>query len=272
MKLGVLIPCRNEEALIERKLANLARCAGIEEARVVVVDDGSEDGTAQKARAAGARVVQNRERPGKPGALRTGIAALAGCELLVLTDADVLLEERALAELAAAFEREPGLAMACGAQRFTRGATAYDRWTARVRALESRFGALFSVHGQLLAWRASLGLVPTLGFAADDLDLMLQARRQGRVRLVRTAVFLEEKCAPGPRAEEQALRRARAYVQFVRAHERPLPGLAGALQWQFYRRAPFCWPARTHLGRVIARAAELEARSSQPERWDMARS
>jgi glycosyltransferase involved in cell wall biosynthesis len=240
---------------------------------VVVVDDGSEDGTAEKARAAGARVVRNRERPGKPGALRTGIAELAGCELLVLTDADVLLEPRALSELAAAFEREPGLAMACGAQRFTNGSTAYDRWTARVRRLESRCGMLFSVHGQLLAWRAALDLVPTLGIAADDLDLMLQARRRGRVRLVDSAVFLEEKCAPGPLADEQALRRARAYVQFVRAQRAGLSGAAGWLQWQFYRRVPLLVPARgSRIGRVIARAAELEARSTLPERWDMARS
>jgi glycosyltransferase involved in cell wall biosynthesis len=272
VKLGVLIPCRNEAAVIERKLANLARCEGIGSARVVVVDDESQDGTAEKALAAGVRVVRNRERPGKPGALRTGIAELAGCELIVLTDADVLLEERALVELSAAFEREPRLAMACGAQRFTNGSQPWDRWTARARRLESRFGVLFSVHGQLLAWRAGLGLVPTLGIAADDLDLMLQARAHGRVRLVSSAVFLEEKCAPGARADEQALRRARAYVQLVRAQRNPLRGLVGALQWQFYRRAPFCVPSRSRLGRVIARAAELEARSSLPERWDMARS
>jgi GT2 family glycosyltransferase len=272
VKLGVLIPCRNEAAVIERKLANLARCEGIAGAHVVVVDDGSEDGTAEKALAAGVRVVRNRERPGKPGALRTGIAELAGCELFVLTDADVLLEPGALLELAAAFEREPALAMACGAQRFASGSTAYDRWTARVRRLESRFGRLFSVHGQLLAWRAGLGLVPTLGIAADDLDLMLQARRHGRVRLVPSAVFLEEKCAAGPLADEQALRRARAYVQLVRARRSPLRGLLGSLQWQFYARAPFCVPSRSRLGRVIARAVELEAHSTLPERWDMARS
>jgi hypothetical protein len=31
-------------------------------------------------------------------------------------------------------------------------------------------------------------------------------------------------------------------------------------------------PARSRLGRVIARAAELETRSTLSERWDMARS
>ena len=29
-------------------------------------------------------------------------------------------------------------------------------------------GRVFSVHGQLLAWRADLGLAPTRGLAADD--------------------------------------------------------------------------------------------------------
>ena len=45
--------------------------------------------------------------------------------------------------------------------RHGRAAAGWDRWTARARRLESRFGALFSVHGQLLAWRAELGLLPS---------------------------------------------------------------------------------------------------------------
>ena len=257
MRLFVLIPCRNEERVIARKLENLRAIAWPAAAaphRVVVVDDGSQDQTALLARDFVAEfrpdaelcVIQNTQRAGKPGAMRCGLELLEpGFELVVLSDADVELADAALTALAAAFEREPRLGMACGAQRFvgvdgTGDASAgWDRWTARVRQLESRLGALYSVHGQLLAWRARLGLLPRLGIAADDIALALEVRAKGlRVELVRDAVFLERKTPPGPDAEAQALRRARAYLQVVRAVRPRLPGRLGRLQCALYRALP----------------------------------
>ena len=286
--LGVIVPCRDEAAVIERKLANLARLDWPPAARahrVVVVDDGSRDASADRARALLARdfagaalqaqVVPNGVRPGKSGAVEQGLRTLGDdVDLLVLTDADVVLERGALARLARAFGEDPALGMACGAQRFVRDLAAdgralgadggavrpaaglYDRLTARVRALESRRGRLFSVHGQLLAWRRALHLVPTAGYAADDLDLMLQARQAGaRIRLVDGARFLEVKTPAGPAREAQALRRARAYVQLLR-HPRLAelsrrgPPLA-RLQVQAYRWLPTSAPWWVPLGLVL---------------------
>lgn len=276
--LGVVVPCRDEAAVIDRKLANLARLkwpSARAAHRVVVVDDGSSDETAARAAASAGllescgvtlEVVANDERPGKAGALRAGLRALAGkADLLVLTDADVVLEPEALGVLERAFASDPSLGLACGAQRFVRdladdgspvasdgaaprpAAGLYDRLTAWVRRLESRAGRLFSVHGQLLAWRASLGLEPTPGYAADDLDLMLQARLAGAdVRLVAGARFLEVKTPVGPARETQALRRARAYVQLLE-HPRlaQVARRGGALEraqvWA-YRRLPTAAP------------------------------
>ncbi len=345
LTVGILVPCRNEAAVIGRKLANLARTiwpgTDATSHRIVVVDDHSDDGTREQAEElcerlfAGspnveARVVANEVRPGKPGAVRQGLAALAGVDLIVLTDADVVLGEDALYELERAFRADPRLAMACGAPRHVvavpadgtrpRGANAestaspYDRITACVRGVESRFGALFSVHGQLLAWRAALGLRPSFGIAADDLDLMLQVRSRGcapsAVRLVPEATFYEAKPAPGPLADEQALRRARAYVQIARAERHPHGGGASRLQWLAYRRLPlaapwllplaivggllslalvapgpagslgalvalgFVLPPGRRLCRLLAlirRAGRLERETPVAERWEMAR-
>jgi len=57
---------------------------------ILVVDDGSGDGTAAVARAAGARVVSHRENRGKGVALRTGMALAlsAGFDVVVTVDAD----------------------------------------------------------------------------------------------------------------------------------------------------------------------------------------
>jgi len=279
--LGVIVPCRNEAAVIERKIGSLALAHWPEAARaqrLVVVDDGSLDETPKMAREACERlfdprsiravVVSNAVRPGKAGAILTGLRELArdgAPDLVVLTDADVVCEPEALIELALAFERDPRLGLACAAQRFVEDLAhdgtcraadlgeprsaggLYDAWTARVRALESRTGALFSVHGQLCAWRASLGLAPSEGIAADDLDLMLQARCAGmHVARVERARFLEVKTPPGARRDEQALRRARAYVQFL-GHPRmaELAECGGALRraqvWA-YRRLPTAAP------------------------------
>ena len=87
LRLGVLVPCRNEAEVIGRKLANLARALWPQGAShaLVVVDDGSQDETTQRAREACARlfpegsgvtatVVSNGVRPGKPGAVRQGVS------------------------------------------------------------------------------------------------------------------------------------------------------------------------------------------------------
>ena len=74
------------------------------------------------------------------------------------------------------------------------------------------------MHGQLLAWRRDLEVLPALGVAADDLDLMLQVRARGlAVRLVPAARFHERKPAPGRARDLQALRRARAGFACLRA-------------------------------------------------------
>jgi len=278
MRCLVVIPCRDEAAVVRRKLANLARCAWPASAaphRIVVVDDGSHDRTGALARDAVAQlfagrtdvevlVVANDVRPGKPGAVRAGLArGEHGFDLVVLTDADVVCATDALVALTAAFQRDPRLALACAAQRFVddlaadgacaaadggavrAAAGTFDAWTARVRRLESRAGALFSVHGQLAAWRADLGLAPTFGVAADDIDLRFQVKSRTneprRVELVDGAVFLEVKTCDGAARREQSLRRARAWFQVVRGSIPTHGALERAQAW-LYRVGPRAAP------------------------------
>jgi len=331
MRLFVLIPCRNEARVIARKLENLRGLrfpAAAAPHRVIVVDDHSSDDTRALAAAFGAelqsgvglRVIASADRPGKPGAMRAGLALLEpGFDLVVLSDADVLLEPDSLLALSQAFEARAELGMACGAQVFLdplSGAQAgapWDRWTARWRALESRAGALYSVHGQLLAWRAALALVPPLGVAADDIALALEVRARGlRVERVPRAVFIEHKTPAGADADAQAVRRARAYLQVVRAVRPRLPSALGRVQCALYRELPPMAPLLTWIaccvlalggaallngwwrtlpaalivmallsppGRrwlalmgIIARARRLERSGPQPEAWEMSRS
>jgi dolichol-phosphate mannosyltransferase len=87
--ISVVVPARDEAERIGPCLAGLAGDRDLLE--VVVVDDGSTDGTAQVARAHGARVVTGAPPPpgwvGKPWALQQGLEAARG-ELVVSLDAD----------------------------------------------------------------------------------------------------------------------------------------------------------------------------------------
>jgi glycosyltransferase involved in cell wall biosynthesis len=81
-----VIPAFNEAARIETVL--IAALAHPLIAEVIVVDDGSSDGTAQIAQAMGARVIVQPQNGGKTRALRDGIAAARG-DFLLLLDADL---------------------------------------------------------------------------------------------------------------------------------------------------------------------------------------
>lgn len=82
-RIVAIIPALDEEAAIGLVLAAIPRCV----AEVVVVDNGSRDGTAAAARAAGARVVWEPRR-GYGQACLAGIEAAGAADILVFLDAD----------------------------------------------------------------------------------------------------------------------------------------------------------------------------------------
>lgn len=82
----VVIPAFNEADLVAATIQAARRLPGV--AEVIVVDDGSSDATAARAREAGARVLSSGANQGKGAALTAGVAAARGGALLFL-DADL---------------------------------------------------------------------------------------------------------------------------------------------------------------------------------------
>jgi len=92
MKLSVVVPIYNERDTVRTILSRVL--ATPHEKEVILVDDGSTDGTRQvlaeieAERLAGVRVIYHEANQGKGGALRTGFAAVSG-DIVLIQDADL---------------------------------------------------------------------------------------------------------------------------------------------------------------------------------------
>jgi len=91
MKVSIVIPCYNEKDTIE-KIVEAVRTAPVEEKEIIVVDDGSSDGTREllRMKLSGLidRIVYHPMNRGKGAALRSGFAAATG-EIILIQDADL---------------------------------------------------------------------------------------------------------------------------------------------------------------------------------------
>lgn len=108
--IAVIVPARDEADALPHLLPALVAAAGPDD-EIVVVDDHSTDGTAEVARAFGARVITPPAPPsgwlGKPNACWHGAAA-SSAPTLAFVDADVRPPADLLDRLASACEDHPG--------------------------------------------------------------------------------------------------------------------------------------------------------------------
>jgi glycosyltransferase involved in cell wall biosynthesis len=112
MTITVIVPAYNADATLGRCLSALAASRRAPD-EVIVVDDRSTDGTADRARELGARVIVLPEGRG-PAAARNHGARQARGELLVFVDADVAVHADALERIEDELARNPGVAALFG--------------------------------------------------------------------------------------------------------------------------------------------------------------
>ena len=192
-KVSVVIPARDEAGRIGPCLEGLAGDPDVHE--VIVVDDGSTDGTAAIARAHGARVVAGTERPGwvgKPWALQQGLEAADG-EIVVSLDADTRPRPGLAGALAEALD---GADLVTASARFVcEGPGERLLHPSMLASLVYRYGPSDAdaptapgrvlANGQVTAVRrdallAAGGYAPAAGHMTDDAALARSLARAGR--------------------------------------------------------------------------------------------
>jgi len=110
-----VIPAHDEAPRISAVVA-----AASEHVPVIVVDDGSTDATAERAREAGADVIEQRPNQGKGMALRTGFrrAIAGGADAILTLDADGQHDPAEIPRLLAAWASRPQPDLVVGRRSF----------------------------------------------------------------------------------------------------------------------------------------------------------
>lgn len=189
---AVIVPAYNEEKVIAKTVASLLEQDYPGALSIIIVDDGSPDGTAAVLRAihgSNPRVaIHVKPNGGKASALNHGIA-LTTAPIIVALDADTLFQPDTITRLVAPLS-DARVGAVAGNAKVGNRVNLVTRWQAveyvTSQNLDRRAFALLDcitvVPGAVGAWRRGLALAAG-GFSedtlAEDQDLTLAIRRQG---------------------------------------------------------------------------------------------
>jgi poly-beta-1,6-N-acetyl-D-glucosamine synthase len=205
---SVIIPCHNEADNIEARICNILESDYPDEhLELIIVSDGSTDGTDERARSCSderVRVISYPHRRGKAAALNAGIALAKG-DLLVFADARQRFEPRAIAELASSFV-DPRVGAVSGelilsednGSSIAEGVGLYWRYEKWIRKNEARAGSVIGTTGAIYAARRALWKPLPDGTILDDVYTPMQIALAGR------RVVFDEKARAHDRAEDSA--------------------------------------------------------------------
>jgi predicted O-methyltransferase YrrM len=149
---AIVLPVYNGAGLVERCLARLLPEAAAFDAEIIVVDDGSRDDTASRARKMGVRVIDAPRRAG-PFAARNIAWRSTQADCIVFTDVRSRPRPGWLAALIEALS-EPGVALAGGDTWVSRGQRLGERAAWREQPLLSRH----SLDSEFLPWLPTANL------------------------------------------------------------------------------------------------------------------
>jgi cellulose synthase/poly-beta-1,6-N-acetylglucosamine synthase-like glycosyltransferase len=229
----VLMPVHNERGRIHSKVQNLlALDYPADRLQILVIGDGCTDDSLEVAAVAGegrVEVLALVARAGKAAALNAGLERARG-EIIVFTDAGILLEPQALARLVEHFA-DPAIGCVSG-EDYVEGAETeglYGRLELLLRREEARLHSIAGASGCFYGQRRSI-TKPFVGGMAPDFLSVLVTVAAGQRALAEPAARGAMTATSNPRAE---------YARKVRTFLRGITALLG----NAHLLNPFKYPA-----------------------------
>lgn len=188
-RISLVIAAYNEEKVIGAKLDNsLALDYPSEKFEIIVVSDGSNDGTPGVVEQyAGRGVISLHEpaRRGKTAALNRGVPLASG-DIVLFSDANNDFNAGALRALAKHFS-DPSVGGVCGVKRITEargresseGDSLYWRYESAIKLAESALGTITNGDGEIFAVRRALYQPMDETVINDDAELTLHLVKNG---------------------------------------------------------------------------------------------
>jgi biofilm PGA synthesis N-glycosyltransferase PgaC len=186
----IVIVAHNEAGRIGARIENLRSLDYPRKSlEILIVSDGSTDGTAERARAgeaAGMRVIAFAARRGKPAVLNEIVPRSRG-DIVVLADARQRFDPNAVRALVSLLA-DPGVGAVSGDLILTdrergaavgQGVSAYRRYESFVRLCESRVGSTVGATGAIYAIRRSLFQPLPEDTILDDVLIPMRIVRRG---------------------------------------------------------------------------------------------
>lgn len=248
---SMLLSVFNEQAVIAKKIDNfLALDYPLDKLELIVVSDGSDDGTDEIVTASASeriRLIRREGRGGKTRALNHAAREARG-DILFFTDADSMLKSDCLCRLTAPFA-DPGVGLVSGRSvylgadgRETAGSL-YRRYEEWLKEREGERYGVAGADGAVYAMRKALyaELPPEI---INDLVHPVQAVLAGKNALARPDAVAVE---PGEEGAAEFARQTRIMAQSWLVFFRTARALAGAKRygflWQFVSHKVLRWLA-----------------------------
>jgi len=237
---SIVLPTYNEEALIAETLENLCSLQYPAESLELVVVDSSTDGTAAVVREFFAdreqpalQLIEESDRGGVARAVNRAIEA-ASHDVIFRTDCDSRLDSEAIGHAVATLQDDT-VGGVTGRQVDVLGGskveTEYRGLQAQNQALESYLDSTFIVHGPCFAFRKQYFEPIAADSLADDTEIAVRIRKQGKRILMHPAMQFTEAGTSnlrGRRARKD--RRAMGLLQLL-DRNRDLLGRYGLYGW-----------------------------------------
>lgn len=180
----IIIPAYNEATILKQKIENTTSLPCTLPVQIVVITDGSTDGSETIAASfPHITVLHQRERLGKAAAINRAVAE-AKYEVLIFTDANTFLNKASLNALIAALNNEEAGAV-CGEKRIRYlpqkkyAESFYWKYESVLKKLESKTGSVVGAAGELFAVKKECFEAIPEHSILDDFWLSMRIQEKG---------------------------------------------------------------------------------------------